>query len=194
MYFFLISDSILHTTLSNKWIHYKYEFIVTEAPINKRTLYNMNINNQILAFTYNMVSLPVSKKLCIFFSIIPAHDTNIANMWESHYLKPTQITNINILSTVYICKELLLYLVKTNNCSLCNEPTYNKMCHNKQCLESETCNYYTHIKQGNILLSYSDIVKKPSTFIENCRKCESCKICKRKGKKCHLHITCKHNL
>lgn len=166
--------------------------------ITKKMLYNQCLNDQIIAFTYDLARSSDQKSKFIFFKILPMKNANLKRMFDMNYVKPQEIKqDLAAVVTTYIPRvvEVVLTCNQQQQCPQCEGPTYQeqKYCLNQDCsLNSySSIDLYQYVQLGRVRLSVEDLSYKESGV--ECAKCKSCKICKKIGKKCMKHKTCEHN-
>uniref|UniRef100_A0AAU8GFP5 Uncharacterized protein n=1 Tax=Faxonius propinquus nudivirus TaxID=3139431 RepID=A0AAU8GFP5_9VIRU len=203
----LFPEKIFNAILHTKWHSFKYDVYNTTLPIDIKILYNLNINEKILAFAYALLSNKKTKHLTVVLKIIPSHDIKqIDSLWSKNYLFLEKI-DLKIPLKVFICKQLYITINKISDvvCNACKSNIYQNIneCWNKTCSKFKKPNLNNFIisnkdskiihtleyTQKNSLLKYN--IDNLNTYGGDCIKCQSCKLCS-KNSKCRFHKICNH--
>lgn len=162
------------------------------------------MNDLIAAFSFDIARGPApDKKLFIYFKVLPMPNVDLEQIWKTHYLNPTPISSIDVITTVYMPRELILSLKDLNiqvQCEHCYSPTLleNKklVCFNMKCVEFNRDSLMKRLSLGSKLLNYDDLDFKKDEV--ECRKCQVCITCKRRKSenkdKCFRHKVCRHRV
>lgn len=169
--------------------------ITLDPPITKKTLYNLCLQDQIIAFTYDLARSSDKTSKYVVFKVLPVPGVNIEKVLSYHYIFPKKMENIETVMTVYIPRKIHIKLVMNEECcSVCQKHTYEKYkyCFNTECSINNVNKCHNYIELGEVLLPYEKLNFKESNI--PCKLCSSCKTCKKmlNNKKCVRHKICKH--
>lgn len=196
-------NKIFNLILYNKWQSYKLNFNI-ESKINERTLYNMAISGNILAFSYTLFKC--RKNLVSYFRIIPQKQANIKKIFDQHYISPDIVIQpYEVPLKIFAPKRFYITIDNINTCSICKKKT---IINNIGCLNFNCSNYFTNFmphfeiknKNGQLLYDYDYVEKnialsnetKTHSSLRYCYKCNRCKKCTKDKKLCKKHLTCPH--